>query len=180
MTAPRILGVDPSLTALGLALPDGTTTTLRTKLTGCDRLIWLRGKVIERAEVYGRSGVWDEVQAVAIEGYSMGSPGRGTHAHAIGELGGVLRVALHERSIPVVEVPPATLKVYATSRGNAAKNEVLVAAVNRLGYDGHDDNAADALWLRAVLLDALGHPVVSLPQTHRRALAKLDLSTVQP
>lgn len=171
MTAPRILGVDPSLTALGLALPDGTTTTLRTKLTGCDRLVWLRDVVMGITKVH-------RVNIVAIEGYSMGSPGRGTHAHAIGELGGVLRVALHEHGVPVVEVPPATLKCFATGRGNAPKNEVLVAAVNRLGYDGHDDNAADALWLRALLLDALGHPVVTLPQTHRRALAKLDLSAV--
>jgi 3-oxoacyl-ACP reductase-like protein len=39
------------------------------------------------------------------------------------------------------------MKKFATGTGNASKDEVLVAAVKKLGYQGFSKDQADALWL---------------------------------
>lgn len=100
---------------------------------------------------------------------------RSQAALGLGMLHGVIRQTLWERGITPVLVPPATLKVYATGKGNSEKGAVIAEAVRRLGYPGSNDNEADALWLAHLGLDLLGHPAVKLPETHRRALAKLTL-----
>ena len=62
---------------------------------------------------------------------------------ALGMVHAMFWKTIGERSInheTVIAVPPATLKQYATGKGNASKSLVLVEAVKRLGYDGHDDD----------------------------------------
>jgi crossover junction endodeoxyribonuclease RuvC len=94
----------------------------------------------------------------------------------IGELGGVVRLALWEAKVPFVEIPPSCLKKYATGRGNAGKEDVLQAAVIRSGHTFADNNAADAWWLHQM---GLAHYVpespllVKVPQLHREGLAKV-------
>lgn len=160
MTA--VLGLDLSLTATGVALPNGEPKVLTNNLRGCDRLIWIRDVIAFSLDVHAPD-------LVMVEGYAMGTV-RQAHSYATGELGGVVRVMLHEASQPFLDVPPATLKKYATGRGNAKKVEVLQAAWKRLGYEGTSDDEADALWLRAVGMELLGVPVVSLPAVQRAAV----------
>jgi hypothetical protein len=50
-------------------------------------------------------------------------------------------------SIEHAAVHSATLKKYATGKGNAKKPDMLRAAQTKLLYEGTDDNEADALWL---------------------------------
>lgn len=100
-----------------------------------------------------------------------------THARAAGKTGmvhGAVRLALWQESVPVLTVPPATLKTWATGKGNAGKPEMLAEAIKRLGFAGHDDNEVDALWLWTLGAHVVGDPVVDLPKTHTRALDKLD------
>lgn len=106
---------------------------------------------------------------VAIEGFSFGSKGRAVFD--IGGSGWIVRLALYERGVKYVEVPPSVLKRFACGRGNADKSAMLMAAINRLGYDNPkpDDNEVDALWLRALALDAYRHPVVQMPRAQRDA-----------
>lgn len=132
----NILALDLSLTAPGVCLPDGWTGTLRVKEHGMERLSLIRKRVF---------GYACDVDVVVLEGYSFGS--RGAAVVNIGELGGVVRLALYEARIPYVEVPPACLKRYATGRGNASKDDVLQQAVIRSGHAFEDNNAADAWWL---------------------------------
>lgn len=161
-----VVGVDLSLTRTGLADDQGVRI-LTSKQTGAQRLIELRDAVND----------WTiGAHLVVIEGFSFGSNNRS--AREIGGLGWVVRVALTEAGIPWCEVPPSTLKKYATGKGNAGKVEMVVAARERLGYGGHDDNEADALWLRAFGLDLLGAPLVALPKAHRDALAAVQLPEV--
>ncbi len=48
---------------------------------------------------------------------------------------------------PVVTVSPATLKKFATGKGNATKTQMVAAAI-RCGWDGDgQDDACDAWWL---------------------------------
>lgn len=162
--SPNVVGLDLSLTGTGVAHPGGGSSTIRTKLTGAARLGYLRDLI----------GQWlsdERTDLVAVEGYAFG---RTNKAHQMGELGGVVRLMLHERGQPWCEIPPSSMKKYATGKGNAGKSEVLVAAVRRLGYDGADDNQADALWLRAMALDHLGAPCVQVPASHRDALVKVQ------
>lgn len=73
----------------------------------------------------------------------------------------------------VTMVNAATLKTYATGKGNAPKALVLTEAVRRLGYDGYDHNEADAAWLADMGARLAGYPRPDLPATHLRALDKL-------
>lgn len=160
----NVLGLDLSLTATGVALPDGRSATWSTTRRGMERLDHLRGKVIDLLEA-------EPVHVVAIEGYSFNS--KGNSIVNLGELGGVIRWTLWRFGFTYTDVPPPCLKKYATGAGNASKEAVLAAAIRRLGYEGHDHNQADALWLRAMALDHYGHPVVTVPAAHRDALAKV-------
>lgn len=159
---PRVVGLDLSLTATGYANDRGTSTIGAKPHKGCARLALLRDLVSIECR---------DAPLVVIEGYAYG---RQNVAHQLGELGGVVRVALYEAGVPYVDVPPSSLKKYATGKGNANKGEMLAAAIRRLGYEGADDNEADALWLRAMGLDALGCPVVEMPAVNRSALAKVE------
>lgn len=155
---PQIMGIDPSLTATGIALPDGTTLTIRSKLRGIERLADIRSIVL---------GLCANTDLVVVEGYSYGS----AHgAHQLGELGGTIRLALWDAAIPWIDVAPGGRAKYATGRGNAAKGLVLSELSARTGRTFPDDNQADAYILHLMGLDAYGHPGLELPQTHRDAL----------
>jgi Holliday junction resolvasome RuvABC endonuclease subunit len=161
------LAFDLSLTRTGWAGPTldrcGVLVPPRGQDRGEARLCWIRDAVLELS---------CDADVVVLEGYGFAA-GRGPAPHQMGELGGVVRVALFEAQTPVVVVPPATLKKLATGKGNAPKEAVLVAAVRRLGYGGSDHNEADALWLLAAALVAFELPgAPELPKTHVEALAK--------
>lgn len=155
------LALDLSLTASGFASPRGSGVLSPPKdcNRGVERLAWIRESVLSLA-------VLSDV--VVIEGYAYA---RANQAHQIGELGGVIRLGLHDHGIPFVEIPPSTLKKLATGRGNSGKEAVLAEAIRRLGYQGSDNNEADALWLLQVALHALDLPgAVDLPKAHLAAL----------
>lgn len=165
----KVAAFDLSLTRPA-ACVDGRLDVLETKkLRGHERLRsileWMHGHV-----------GWPlrSVDLVAIEGYAFARPNQ---AHQIGELGGLVRHRLWERGIPYLEVPPSSVKTYATGKGNAGKDDVLTAAIRRGGdlFTGSSNDEADAWWLWALASDLAGTPVVDLPLTHRRALDKLAL-----
>lgn len=154
-----VVGLDLSLTATGVALTTGESLTLKTRLIGMPRLAWLRDEILPVCRV---------ADLVVVEGYSFNSRNGGEH---LGELGGVIRLALHEAGVNYLEIAPAKLKRYACGAGNAKKDDVFAAAIRRLGYEGNSKDEADALWLRAMALDHYGAPVVEVPAKHREALA---------
>lgn len=134
-----MLGIDLSLTATGLAYPSGGRTVVRPTTTGTARLTKIRAAVV--AATVG-------ADLVVLEGPAFG---RAQQMHALGQLAGVVYCALDEPGRPPwMLVPPASLKRYATGRGNASKAEVLAEAIRRLSCSGHDDNEADAMWLRSL------------------------------
>lgn len=158
---PRVLALDLSLTATGLATPDGELTTINNGRKGMQRLALIRDAILVHV---------DQVILVAIEGYAFGRPNQAAH---LGELGGIIRLALYERGITYVDIPPASAKKYATGRGTATKADMRMALFQRTQIDERDDNAVDAWWLRAMTLDHLGHPPVAMPAANRAALAKV-------
>ena len=92
--------------------------------------------------------------------------------------------------VPVVDVTPAQIKLYATGKGSAGKGAVIDAVARRFPAfeTGGDDNLADAAVLAAMGADLLGLPLAGdvderyatggvsrLPATHRKALLKIKL-----
>jgi crossover junction endodeoxyribonuclease RuvC len=162
----KIVALDLSLTAPGWAMnePQSSGVWHPAGLRGMPRLRWIRDKVAQCVTL---------ADLVVIEGYSYGSKGRAVVN--IGELGGVVRLALSDAGVPYVEIPPPCLKKLATGKGNTPKEAVLAAAIQRLGYGGYDHNEADALWLLEAArqqYELAGR--VSLPQVHLAALAKVQ------
>lgn len=154
-----MIAFDLSLTATGYAIPDTVGLLKPPELQGVERLLWIRDNVLHlsRGE-----------KLVIVEGYSFGS---GNRAHNMGELGGVVRVALYEAKHAVVVIPPSSRAKYATGKGNAPKEQVLAEAIRRLGYKGHDHNEADAMWLLAMACDHYDAPCrVTVPSGHRAAV----------
>lgn len=159
-----VVGLDLSLTSTGVARWNGiayTTALVKPKasLRGHERLAWILGDLRERTQ--------DATLAV-VEGPSYGSATQGVH-----ERGGLWWMVTHQLwlwQIPTAVAPPASVKRYATGKGNAQKDAVLTAVVRRFAeFDGNND-AADALILAALGAEHLGHPIVPMPQTHRDAL----------
>jgi len=160
-----IVGIDPSLTATGVAftVPAATATdTVKTNLRGMARLNYIATEAASYAV---------GADLVAIEGYAYGRPNQAAH---LGELGGVIRLTLWRAGIRYVDVPPACVKKYATGRGNATKPDVRMAVFKRYGHDIADDNQCDAFVLMAMALHASGHPLEQVPALNRSALDKID------
>lgn len=67
-------------------------------------------------------------------------------AHVYGAFQGQVQVLCVEKNIPFSSVPVGTIKKSATGKGNADKQQMIDAAVQK-GFKPQDDNAADALHL---------------------------------
>lgn len=146
-TQPRniYLGIDPSLTGFALtALGLNAYETWEYKSThrGVDRLMdismWLSLK-IEFLQQHGFVIADCAIEDTVVLSHS---------AVALGELHGVIRVALfHALNEPgryPIKVPPTVVKKYATGKGNAKKNEVMLAAYKHWGVEFQSDNMADS------------------------------------
>lgn len=163
------IGLDLSLTSTGIAAGNETRAIGSKGLKGPQRLIHLRNQVMEAVEALPGNVV------AVIEGYSFGS--RNSHAHALGELGGVVRTALYEASIPYVDVAPTVRAKFATGRGNAGKSEVVSAVSARTGllWDGPgNEDRCDAWILQEIGYTFFGRPRYEWPASHRAALAKIE------
>lgn len=166
----NVLGVDPSLTCTGLATVDGCESikTSPHRWSPLQRLQYIAGKVREAAQ-----DEWhDRPPLVVLEGLAFASKS-GMAGDRAG-LHWLIRHFLDAAGIPVAIVTPSARAKYATGRGNAGKDEVLIAVVQRLPIHVSDNNEADAAVLLAMGLDWLGTPLATMPATHRTALDKVE------
>ena len=164
----NVIGLDLSITATGAARDDGSVETWRTQpKDGDNRLNRITWSVL---------GAVGGVDLVVIEGPVV----RSSAAVVIGMVHGAVRAQLNDIGTPYAVVPPATLKKYATGKGNADKTAMALALFKRTGLELADDNQVDAWWLRAAGLQHLGCPVVDLPAAQVAALEKVDWPVVAP
>ncbi|MEM9710625.1 MAG: hypothetical protein AAGA17_00295 [Actinomycetota bacterium] len=162
MAARPVIGVDPSYTATAIAFAD-TWAIQPTSKTDDD---------VRRADIIAKA-VRYEAPAdalVVIEAPSHASRFNGAR---LGSLHGVIRHTLMLAGIEWLDVAPTQLKKYATGKGNVDKVAMVIAARDRLGYDGQDDNVADALWLRQIGLALTEQPCAEVPKVHWSVLDKL-------
>lgn len=158
-----IVAFDLSLSSAGYAThaSAGVLVPPSSANRGTARLRWLRDAVLSHAA---------GAALVVLEGYSFASKGRAIIS--LGELGGVVRVALADAFIPFVDVAPTSRALFATGKGNASKEQVLAEAIRKLGYAGHSNDEADALWLRTMAV--AWYASTATNEHQRRALAAVD------
>lgn len=112
----------------------------------------------------------DRADLLVVEG----SVARSQTAYISGQLHGIVKRLCIRHAMPYVFVPPATLKAYATGKGNGDKTAMAIAALKRAGQEFGDDNQCDAAWLRWAALDHYGHPAFDMPSAQRQRLAKVS------
>lgn len=143
----RIAGLDVSTSRIGYAAPDGRLFSISARAGAEDPARRLYELIRDFETILYRYPPRPEL--IVIEGYSLASPGR-IALIRLGEIGGVVRLRLFEREISYVEVPPTSLKRFATGSGSADKPKMIRAAVER-GAHLHginNDDEADAFHLR--------------------------------
>ncbi len=153
----RILGLDLSLRSTGYVLLDE------------EDVVWygvVGSEVLREAERLQMFDKWireqlrdKRFQHVGIEGYSYGSPQGKTHAFGIGELGGVIKLAVHQAQIPMQIIAPGTWKKILCGNGSLDKKNAAVELYKRYGVEFHSQDVLDA-WAVAMC--------------HRRQLLGLD------
>lgn len=173
----RVVGLDLSLSCTGVAqITTGTPalvvvrrvvskpTKEPTTLTRSVRLRRLAGDT---------TALCAGADLVVVEGPAYASSGAGTWDRA--GFWWLVVARLTGAGLNVVEVPPSSLKTYATGKGNAGKDDVLSHAVRRyphVAFNGNDE--ADALILAAMGARFAGCPIeTSLPNTHTRAMTSV-------
>ena len=157
------IGIDQSLRSSGVFwLGDGVTGWARIeakKLRGTERLKFIKDaviKIVDDLDGY-------TVKRVAIEGYAYGI--RGGRVFELGELGGVLKLALTEHGCSTITtVQPTTLKKFAGS-GNAEKEDVIkfVNKEMEMGFTLKENDVADACVL-ALISRQLDEPTTKIRQ----------------
>ena len=175
-----ILGIDPSLTATGLAVltlgPPGywvweTLEVAKTKLKGHQRIEHIRRRLLEALKNT------DDGDLIVIEGPSFGS--RGPGHHEIAGLWWILRHDIYalqsqlgQRRVAIV--PPKTRAMYAASSGNADKNSVLESVRTRFPEeDVTDHNIADAMIFATMGARWLGREVDEVNEKQLSAMDKV-------
>lgn len=179
----HVVGLDPSLTSFGVAVVGGGSPALVARVKSTGR----RGDDVvarqRRIHDLGTS-VLEYVPThalVVMEGPAYSSSTSGMWDRA-GLWHDVLR-RLISRGHEVVVCPPTSRAMYATGKGNAGKDAVLAAVVRRYpDVDVAGNDEADALVMAAMGARLLDAPLEdSLPQSHLRALAGLELpDTLKP
>lgn len=167
MTA--VVGLDLSLTGTGICTDHGCYLVKPTKsLDGLARMRWIRGQVRDRALLDPWPGPWPQDVLVVVEGLAFAS-----HTGKASERAGLwwmIQDDLADRARIAVVTPSGRAK-FATGKGNAPKDTVMLEAARRLPNLGiTDNNTADAAVLYAMGRDHLGQPVTPFPATHRAAL----------
>lgn len=162
MNTLRVIGLDLSLTATGICMPDGAAHTIKTNAKdGDSRLLQIRHALAHAFAPGADLAVVEDLPKHAMA------------AGITGMVHGVARAELIDAGIPYALVVPSTLKKYATGVGSGDKVPMAIAALKRAGREFADDNQCDAWWLRVAGLDYLGQPEFDLPAAQRASLDKM-------
>ena len=111
------------------------------KLAGTLRLAYIRDALRDVVAAQ------QPLQSAALEGYSIDSLNR---PFDLGEVGGLVRLVLHDAQLPFVVVSPATLKLFVAGRGYATKEQMRQATLKLWGVDFNQDDECDAFGLAQV------------------------------
>lgn len=147
------VGIDQSLNATGIIALKNTKQNNNyyaevikpKKVTGITRLDFVERRV---ARVIKNTAAV-KIDVIVLEGYAYAGS---KVPFMLGELGGVLKLMFYRQftNIPIVIVPPSTLKKFVTGFGNAKKPQMIAAVKKKWGQEFKDHNIADAYALAQI------------------------------
>lgn len=152
------IGIDQSLTGFALSAVSVNspnqhmTWVFKSEYRGVQRLYDIQDFISDKFEYLSSKG--NLVVDVAMEGTVLAS----NSALVLGELSATVKLFLFEHFDDInhynpprpqqcrtpLQIPPMTLKKYASGKGSAKKQEMLLQIYKRWGVEFNDDNAADA------------------------------------
>lgn len=148
---PRVIGIDPSTSSTGIAWPDGRTTTIRADTVAKHDANGSaqRANAISNRVAAAIRRLPNKPDLAVIEDYLLlvGFQNGQHTTRRLVEVGACIRMALASLQVPFVEIPPSSLKIFATGHGGATKEQMVAAARARGGRPRNDDEA-DAWLLR--------------------------------
>jgi Holliday junction resolvasome RuvABC endonuclease subunit len=134
---PVYIGIDQSYSGFAITALNDTgykTTVYKSDKRGVDRLKDIQAYVMNVLTEY-------RITDVAMEGYAFGSQ----MSNMLGELGGMVKMTLHDFGVYPLIVPPTNLKKYVAGKGQGvSKSQILLYAYKKWGVEFTDDNAADS------------------------------------
>lgn len=152
-----IAGIDFSLTATGVCAITGGEAECVTVKSKVEESWWEFPERAHRIAFNISQWVDGTPDAWLIESPSFGSKGQLDRLFAGWWI--VVDDLTKLWGSPPLRVAPAQLKKFATGKGNAAKDEVLLAAAHRyLDVNASNNNETDALVLAAIGAAAMGQP----------------------
>jgi crossover junction endodeoxyribonuclease RuvC len=140
----RYVGIDPS-TKTGLAIIDKNNEIINVQEVSSkskedpERFIDIADQLLE--ELHPND-------IIAIEGFSYGSKGKGVSTQY--GLGWIIRTFLYERGYDYIEIPPTSVKKFATGKGNVKKDAMVLPIYKHWGFEHSSDNVRDAYVLAKV------------------------------
>ncbi|UWG96808.1 Holliday junction endonuclease [Dehalobacter sp. DCM] len=146
------LGIDASLTSPGFCLADEQrpyirSKNIKTKEKGPYRITEILNEIIT-----GYIMTDEKPKKIIIEGLSFGSRGKGFLNLA--ELAGIIKYELfryhYGPDYGLIIVPPASLKQFATGKGNVEKSAMILQAYKESGIEFECSDECDAFWLAQV------------------------------
>lgn len=153
----RFVGIDPS-TKTGFVALDEVGTVIRAKeLTG-----------IGNQDPKRMTTLIDEIMAhlrpddvVCIEGFGFASQ----QAIQLGGIGWGIRMALYRRGMKYTEIGPAAVKKFATGKGNANKDEMVLPIYKQWSFEHSSDNVRDAFVLARIALTMSNYEMMKYQTT---------------
>lgn len=142
---PVYVGIDQSYSGFAITCLNESgfiTTVYKSPFRGVDRLFDIKDHMVSSLQ-------FRTIKDIAIEGYAFGSQ----MANMLGELGGVVKLTLHDIGpyYPLI-VPPTVLKKYATGKGQGiSKSQIMMQVYKKWGVELNDDNAADSYVLAKIV-----------------------------
>jgi hypothetical protein len=157
LPGPVSIGIDQSLTgfavtALNVNKPECYETWVyKSQYNGVRRLADIRWWMQSKFDFLDSQNC--EIVEIAMEGSVLASQS----ALILGELAGMVKLSIWDyfdvssgfKPFPKnlrapLQIPPMTLKKYATGKGTSKKQEMLLQMYKRWGVEFNDDNAADS------------------------------------
>lgn len=138
-----VMGIDPSLNGTGICVPSGYTDHLKLNSNKSNTVKGMSR--VARVACWVKFQLYEQpVTHVCMEGYAMNAKGR---THDIAELHSVVKLLVLKRGIPIIIVPPTTLKKWVAGHGFAKKPQMIEAVNRDWGVDIVSDDEADAYGL---------------------------------
>jgi crossover junction endodeoxyribonuclease RuvC len=163
----HVIGLDPSVTHFGMAHvgPTGEVLEVATlvpkKLDGMERIKFL----IDGMSAFVNKAVFPGTPFVIVrEDYAYA-----THSSSdavLKEFGGILEWWLYTRplSTPLYRVGVAQIKKFIVGKGNAQKDQMMLAVYKNFGYEPMDEHQADAIGVAFTALSIINGYAETAPQ----------------